>query len=181
MHVKEGRAHIHCVWSRIDTARMCAIPGQPQLSDPRGDRTGPGAAIRTRSVQGAFHTIVREHRGRLGRTRTWELQQAARTGTDLEALERAGHRALEQCRHEQGLRGCPSREWPRPGSRKPPPVRDRRCVGCSPQFGATHRGAPMPRACAHAFRISTWLPCRVWRRHEPFVWSCNPRHHSGCR
>lgn len=85
MHVKEGRAHIHCVWSRIDTARMCAIPDSHNYRIHEETARALEQQFGHASVQGAF--TDREGASRPARTpRTWELQQAARTGTDLEAL-----------------------------------------------------------------------------------------------
>jgi len=85
MHVKGGRAHVHCVWSRVDTARMCAIPDSHNYRIHEEAARALERQFGHMAVQGAF--TDRDGVPRPARTpRTWELQQAARTETDLEAL-----------------------------------------------------------------------------------------------
>lgn len=85
MHLKEGRTHVHCVWSRIDAARMCAIPDSHNYRAHEETARALEQAFGHASVRGAF--TDRESEPRPERTpRTWELQRAARTGVDLEAL-----------------------------------------------------------------------------------------------
>ena len=85
MHLKKGRIHVHCVWSRIDAARMCAIPDSHNYRAHEETARELEQVFGHASVRGAF--TGREGEARPDRTpRTWELQQAARTGIDLEVL-----------------------------------------------------------------------------------------------
>ena len=85
MHLKRGRTHVHCVWSRIDAARMCAIPDSHNYRAHEETARDLEQEFGHAGVRGAF--TGREDEPRPERTpRTWELQQAARTGTDLEVL-----------------------------------------------------------------------------------------------
>lgn len=85
MHIKQGRTHVHCVWSRIDTARMCAIPDSHNYRAHEETARALEQMFGHASVRGVF--TGREGESRPDRTpRTWELQQATRTGTDLAVL-----------------------------------------------------------------------------------------------
>lgn len=86
MHEKHGREHVHIVWSRINVARMCAIP------DSHNYRAHEEVSREMERVFGHAHTQGAHHdRGetvRPDRTLSHkEQQQASRTGVDIVALK----------------------------------------------------------------------------------------------
>lgn len=86
MHLKNNRTHVHCVWSRIDATRMCAISDSHNYRAHEETARELERVFGHASVRGAF--TGREDEPRPERTlRTWELQQAARAGIDLDVLK----------------------------------------------------------------------------------------------
>ena len=78
-HEKEGRAHVHVVWSRIDSARMTAIPDSHNYRRHELAARALERAFGHVRVQGAH--VEREGVARPSRTPSHaEMQQAARTG-----------------------------------------------------------------------------------------------------
>ena len=103
MHEKEGREHIHIVWSRIDSERMCAI------SDSHNYRKHEEVA-REMERQFGHARVQGAHAERDGVARpertpaTADLQQAARSGRALDQVREDITAAWSQTDSGEGFR-----------------------------------------------------------------------------
>jgi hypothetical protein len=85
-HVKEGREHVHVVWSRIDLERNRAIPDSHNYRKHEEVARALEREFGHERVQGAH--VEREGKERPARTPSHaEMQQAERTGLDPKAIK----------------------------------------------------------------------------------------------
>ncbi len=85
-HVKEGREHVHVVWSRIDLERNRAIPDSHNYRKHEEVSRALEREFGHERVQGAH--VEREGKERPARTPSHaEMQQAERTGLDPKAIK----------------------------------------------------------------------------------------------
>ena len=107
-HVKDGRAHVHVVWSRIDVDRMRAIPDSHNYRKHEEVSRALEREFGHARVQGAH--AEREGVERPARTPSRaEMQQAERSGIDPKAIKAELSRLVAAHRHRQGVRRCPGR------------------------------------------------------------------------
>jgi Relaxase/Mobilisation nuclease domain. len=85
-HVKEGREHVHVVWSRIDLERNRAIPDSHNFRKHEEVARALEREFGHERVQGAH--VERDGKERPARTPSHaEMQQAARSGLDPKAIK----------------------------------------------------------------------------------------------